>query len=76
MAAYWNLDPTIVRIIFAVVTIFGGAGIIIYIILLIVLPEAQTTAQKLEMRGEAVTVESIKNFFTEEFENVKNTFKK
>ncbi len=76
LAAYWHLDPTIVRIVFVALAFFGGGGLIIYLILLIVLPEAQTTAQKLEMRGEPVTIESIKNFFTEEFENVKQTFKK
>jgi phage shock protein PspC (stress-responsive transcriptional regulator) len=76
LAAYWHLDPTIVRVIFLVLLIFGGSGLIIYLILLIVLPEAQTTAQKLEMRGEPVTVENIKKFFSDEFENVKNSFKK
>ena len=76
LAAYWNLDPSMVRIVFVVFTILGGSGLIIYLILLIVLPEAQTTAQKLEMRGEAVTIESIKNFFAEEFNNVKNSFNK
>ena len=76
LAAYWHLDPTIVRIVFVALAFFGGGGLIIYLILLIVLPEAQTTAQKLEMRGEPVTIESIKNFFSEEFENVKNSFKK
>ena len=76
LAAYWNLDPTIMRIAFVAFTILGGSGLIVYIILLIVMPEAQTTAQKLEMRGKAVTIESIKNFFTDEFNNVKNSFKK
>lgn len=76
LAAYWNLDPSVVRIVFVAFTILGGSGLIIYLILLIVLPEAQTTAQKLEMRGEAVTIESIKNFFTDEFNNVKNSFTK
>jgi phage shock protein PspC (stress-responsive transcriptional regulator) len=76
LAAYWHLDPAVVRIVFVVLTIMGLSGLIIYLILLIVLPEAQTTAQKLEMRGEPVTIESIKNFFTKEFENVKNSFKK
>jgi phage shock protein PspC (stress-responsive transcriptional regulator) len=76
LAAYWNLDPVLVRVIFIALTILGGSGVLIYLILLIILPEAQTTAQKLEMRGEAVTIESIKNFFTEEFNNVKNSFSK
>jgi phage shock protein PspC (stress-responsive transcriptional regulator) len=76
LAAYWHLDPTVVRVVFVALTILGASGLIIYLILLIILPEAQTTAQKLEMRGEPVTVENIKNFFADEFNNVKETFKK
>ncbi len=76
LAAYWNLDPTLVRVIFVLMAIFGMAGILIYLILWIVLPEAITVAQKLEMRGEAVNLSSIADFMKEEFENVKRNFKK
>jgi phage shock protein PspC (stress-responsive transcriptional regulator) len=76
LAMYWNLDPTLVRVIFVVLTIFGMAGIIIYLILWIVLPEAQTAAQKIEMRGDSVTISSIIDFFKDEFENVKKSFNK
>jgi hypothetical protein len=40
--------------------ILGGSGILIYIILILVVPEAKTTAEKLQMRGEPVNIESIK----------------
>jgi phage shock protein PspC (stress-responsive transcriptional regulator) len=76
LAIYWNLDPSIVRVVFVILTIFGMAGLIIYLILWIVLPEAQTAAQKIEMRGENVTISSIIDFFKDEFENVKKNFKK
>lgn len=36
---YLNLDPVLVRIIFVVLTIFAGGGVLIYIILWIVIPE-------------------------------------
>lgn len=75
LAAYWNIDPTIIRVIIIVLFLVGGSGLLIYLILWIVMPEAQTTAQKLEMRGEAVTVDSIKDFIRDEFEQVKNNFK-
>ena len=39
IAAYFGLDPTLVRLAFAVFTIFGGAGILIYLIAWIVVPE-------------------------------------
>ena len=76
LAIYWNLDPTLVRVIFVILTIFGMAGIFIYLILWIVLPEALTAAQKIEMRGENVTISSIIDFFKDEFENVKKSFHK
>ena len=76
LAAYWNLDPTLVRVIFVLLAIFGSAGILIYLILWVVLPEANTISQKLEMRGEAVTISSITDFMKDEFENVKRSFKK
>ena len=76
LAAYWRVDPTLVRIIFILLAIFGMAGVLIYLILWVVLPEAQTVAQKLEMRGEPVNLSNIGDFFREEFNNVKNSFKK
>jgi phage shock protein PspC (stress-responsive transcriptional regulator) len=75
LAAYWNIDPIILRIIFIFLVIAGGSGVLIYLILWIVVPEARTTAQKLEMRGEAVTVDSIKDFIKDEFDQVKKNYK-
>lgn len=74
LAAYWNIDPVIIRVIF-IALIIVGAGLVIYLVLWIVMPEAQTTAQKLEMRGEAVTIDNIKDFIRDEFEQVKKNFK-
>jgi phage shock protein PspC (stress-responsive transcriptional regulator) len=76
LAAYWRVDPTIVRVIFILLAIFGMAGVIIYLILWIILPEAKTVAQKLEMRGEPVNLSNIGAFFRDEFENVKKSFTK
>jgi phage shock protein PspC (stress-responsive transcriptional regulator) len=38
LAEYFNIDPVIIRIIFVFVVLSGGAGILVYIILWIVLP--------------------------------------
>jgi len=76
LASYWRVDPTIVRVIFVILAIFGMAGVLIYLILWIILPEANTVAQKLEMRGEAVNLSNIGDFFRQEFENVKRSFQK
>ncbi|MCL4246758.1 MAG: PspC domain-containing protein [Anaerolineae bacterium] len=39
IAQYFELDPTVVRLIFVVATILGGPGLLIYIVLAIVMPE-------------------------------------
>ncbi|MBN2213807.1 MAG: PspC domain-containing protein [Bacteroidales bacterium] len=74
IGAYTNVDPVIFRIIFVIIFFGFGAGLLIYLILWIVIPEATTTAQKLEMRGDPVNVSNIGNFIREEFENVKSSF--
>jgi len=74
LGAYLGIDPVIVRILFVLFLIFG-IGFLVYIILWIVVPEARTTAQKLEMRGDSVNVSNIGNYFKDEFENVKRSFR-
>ena len=59
LGAYFNIDPLVFRLLFVVITLAGGAGILLYIIFWIVVPEAKTTAQKLEMRGEPVNTSNI-----------------
>jgi phage shock protein C len=40
LAEYLAMDPTIVRLIFVLLTLAGGPGLIIYLILWLVMPEA------------------------------------
>jgi phage shock protein PspC (stress-responsive transcriptional regulator) len=71
ISAYLDWDPIIMRIIFALLFLAGGFGFALYLILWIVLPEAKTTAQKLEMRGDPVNIETIRESVKKEFETVK-----
>jgi len=73
LGAYLGIDPVILRIVFILFLIFG-VGLLVYIILWIVVPEAITTAQKLEMHGNPVNTSNIGNFFKEEFDSVKKSF--
>jgi phage shock protein PspC (stress-responsive transcriptional regulator) len=50
---------------------FGGTLFITYIILWIVLPEANTASEKLEMRGEKIDLASIKNTIKSDLEGFK-----
>lgn len=77
LAAFFNMDPVIVRILFVVLTIVTtGIGLFAYFILWIAVPKAVTTAQRLEMRGEDVSVKNIEKFIKEEAEGVKASYKK
>jgi len=71
MAAYWDLEPWIIRVIFVVLAITGGLGILVYLILYIVLPEAKTTAQKIEMKGNPVNIHNITESVKKEFDTVR-----
>ncbi len=63
---YFNVDPVWFRLGFTCAIIFGGTGLLLYIILAIVLPKAETTADKLQMKGEPVTISSIEKNIREE----------
>ncbi len=77
LAAYFTIDPVFIRIAFALLPFLSFGFIIpIYFILWIVIPEARTTAQKLEMRGENVTISNIEKTIKREYEDVKNRFSK
>ena len=39
LAAYFGVDPTLVRLAFALLTIFGGTGILLYLGAWIVIPD-------------------------------------
>lgn len=73
MAAYLGWDVTLLRLLLLVVLICGvGTLIPVYIVCWLVIPEARTAAEKLSMRGEAVTVENIGKTVTDGFEKVAN----
>ncbi len=76
LGAFLNFDPVIIRVLLCILFFVFGVGLFIYLILWIVVPEARTTAQKLEMRGDSVNASNIGNFFREEFDSVKKSFKK
>lgn len=55
---------------------FGPGAFLIYIILWVILPEAKTTSDKLEMRGEKVDLNSIKNSVMQEMRDVQGRAEK
>ena len=75
LAYYLDLDTIWVRLGLLALFIFGGFGILLYIILWILLPEAKTTAEKLQMEGEPVNIDNIEKKIREEFTNVSENVK-
>ena len=62
LAIYFNLDEVLIRVLFIVGLILGGAAFWIYIVLWIAAPLAVTPVQKCEMYGVPVTAENIRKF--------------
>lgn len=71
---YFDIDTVWVRLAFILLA-FSGFSILTYIILWIVIPQAETTAEKLQMEGEAVNIDNIEKKIREEFTNVSETIK-
>lgn len=87
LAHYFGIDPVLIRVLWIALVLVGGSGVLIYIIAWIAIPEAKTTAQKLQMRGQSANIDNIRAFadsvkneaktgFKRASDSVKNTFKK
>jgi len=73
---YLGVDALWIRLIFVLMAIFTtGFGLIAYILLWILVPEAVTTSQKLDMRGEPVNISNIERKVKEGFGDVADKVK-
>jgi phage shock protein PspC (stress-responsive transcriptional regulator) len=72
---YFGIEKVWIRIIFLILLFTFGIGIIPYIILWIVMPEAVTTSEKLEMTGEPVNISNIEKKVRAEFDTVSEKFR-
>jgi phage shock protein PspC (stress-responsive transcriptional regulator) len=72
---YFGIDKAILRVILLIMVFAGGTGVVAYIILWIAMPAAKTTSEKLEMRGEPVTISNIEKKVREEIDTLSEKFK-
>ncbi|MDF0706168.1 PspC domain-containing protein [Flagellimonas okinawensis] len=73
---YLGIDALWIRLIFILLAVFtSGFGLIAYILLWILVPEAATTSQKLDMRGEPVNISNIERKVKEGFDDVADKVK-
>lgn len=73
LAAYIGIeDPTWVRLLFAGAFFLSGSTIVIpYLVIMVIVPEAQTSAQKLAMKGEPVNLSNIEKTVKEGVDNLR-----
>jgi phage shock protein PspC (stress-responsive transcriptional regulator) len=55
---YFDIDPTIIRIIFILITLFGGSGIILYIILWLIIPSDKKVKVSVKENAEEIKEEA------------------
>ncbi|WP_297515542.1 PspC domain-containing protein [Flavobacterium sp.] len=67
---YFGIDSFWFKLAFLILGFGTGTGFLAYLILWIAMPKAITTAEKLEMTGEPVTISNIEKKVREEFEQV------
>ncbi len=79
LAHYIGVEPIWVRILFLLLLFGGGSGVLIYVVLWMLMPEAKTASDKLLMYGEPVNINNIekkiKDGFTSVSDSVSDTFK-
>jgi len=76
LAHYFNIDPLWIRLLWIILTIGSSGGfILLYGLLWLLVPEAITTSQKLDMRGEDVNISNIERKVKEGFDDVAQKIK-
>lgn len=71
---YLGIDALWLRIIMVILFFGFGTGLFVYIVLWIIVPEAVTTTQKLEMKGQPITISNIEKKVKEGFDDITSKF--
>ena len=72
LSYYFGIDALYVRLGWILLFFGFGTGVLLYILLWILIPEAKTTADRLQMKGKPINISNIEDSFKEGFQNVKN----
>jgi phage shock protein PspC (stress-responsive transcriptional regulator) len=59
IAAYMNVDPTLVRLAFVLLTVLWGTGVLVYLVMAIVVPEACSPEEKAAASGAPSTAQEF-----------------
>lgn len=69
LAAYFGTETAIIRLIFVLSVLLFGTGVIIYIVLWFIAPEAKTMTDKMQMKGDPVTLSNIEHSVKKNLQN-------
>jgi phage shock protein PspC (stress-responsive transcriptional regulator) len=61
LGAYFGLDPALIRIAFVLSVFLFGTGVLAYIVLWMVAPEARSVTERMQMAGQPITLSNIEN---------------
>jgi len=71
LAAYFGWkDPLWVRLIALLLIFTGGVSVIVYLILVLIVPQAKNSADKLAMKGEPINIDTIAKTVKDEFNGI------
>lgn len=73
LSHYLGIDALWIRLIWVALFFGAGTGVLVYIILWILMPPAESTADKLAMSGKAVNITNIEEKVKEGFSSVKDS---
>ncbi|PRD53880.1 PspC domain-containing protein [Sphingobacterium gobiense] len=73
LAHYFGIEPVWIRILLVLFVLIGGSGVLAYIILWIVMPIAETRADKMAMRGEEPNLQNFKKSYDEKAKGFSET---
>ncbi|MEP2937215.1 MAG: PspC domain-containing protein [Gilvibacter sp.] len=73
---YLGIDTIWVRLLWILLTIFSsGFFLVVYIIFWVLVPKAESTADKIRMQGDAINIENIEKKIRDEYERVADKVK-
>ncbi|MEZ4796715.1 MAG: PspC domain-containing protein [Flavobacteriaceae bacterium] len=73
LSHYFGIDPLWIRIAWVILFFGFGTGFLVYILLWVLMPAAETTSEKLAMSGKPVNITNIEEKVKEGFSNVKES---
>jgi phage shock protein PspC (stress-responsive transcriptional regulator) len=59
LSGYFGIDTPYIRLAFVFLTLAGGSGVVIYLILWIITPAASSITERIKMKGGEITLDSI-----------------